>query len=133
MSNADTIKEMYAAFGRGDVATILGKLDDNVEWDVEIPVNGVPWLEPRRGKNEVPAFFEALRPLTFTTFDPHTWFESGDKVMVLLHLEVDNTKTGKHYSFPYEGHLWTFNSAGKVTKYQHITDTAQHWRLANGQ
>ena len=132
MSNADTVKQMYAAFGRGDIPAILEHVDDNVEWDTEIPAADVPWLAPRRGKKEVPGFFESLAPLDFPTFDPHTFFESGDKVMVLLHLEVDNKKTGKHYSFPHEGHLWVFNKAGKVIKYQHITDTAQHWRLANG-
>ena len=132
MSNADTVKAIYAAFGRGDVPAILEHIADNVEWDVDIPASGVPWLEPRHGKSEVPKFFEALAPLQFATFDPHTWFESGDKVMVLLHLEVDNTQTGKHYSFPYEGHLWFFNSAGKVAKCQHITDTALQWQMANG-
>jgi hypothetical protein len=30
--------------------------------DVEVPVPGVPWLQPRRGKTNVPAFFESLAP-----------------------------------------------------------------------
>ena len=36
MSNVDTVKEMYEAFGRGDVPAIIEKLDENVEWDTEI-------------------------------------------------------------------------------------------------
>ena len=35
MSNVDTVKEIYAAFGRGDIGAIIDKLDDQVEWDVE--------------------------------------------------------------------------------------------------
>ena len=77
MSNVDTVKDIYAAFGRGDIPAILDKLDDNVEWDVEVPTPGVPWLQPRRGKASVPAFFESLAPLTFTTFEPHTFFADG--------------------------------------------------------
>jgi hypothetical protein len=53
--------------------------------------------------------------------------------MVLIHLEIDHKSSGRHYSMPYEGHLWVFNDAGKVVKYQHVTDTAQHQRIARGE
>jgi hypothetical protein len=79
MSNIHTVKEMYDAFGRGDIATIIGKLDANVEWDVEIPTPGVPWLQPRHGAAEVPAFFASLAPLSFPRFEPHTFFEDGNR------------------------------------------------------
>lgn len=132
MGNVDTVKHMYDAFGRGDVPAILEHLDDNVEWDTETPNAGnVPWLEPRRGKANIPGFFEALAPLEFARFEPHTFFENADKVFVLIAIGA-NSK-GKSYSIPNEGHLWQFNSAGKVVKYDHVTDTAVHWRMANGQ
>jgi len=130
MSNVDTVKQMYAAFGRGDIPAILDNLDDNVEWDTQVDVDGVPWLEPRRGKASIPAFFESLAPLEFTRFEPHTLFDGGDKVFALISLEANHK--GKHYAIPNEGHLWQFNAAGKVVKYDHITDTALHWRMANG-
>jgi len=130
MSNVDTVKQMYEAFGRGDVPTIIEKLDVNVEWDTEIPTEGVPWLQPRHGAANVPAFFESLAPLNITRFEPHTWFESGDKVLVLIALEGTNA-SGKPFNMPYEAHLWVFDSAGKVVKFQHIADTAQSWRMAN--
>ena len=41
MSNTETVKAIYEAFGRGDVATILDKLDDAVEWDTTVPVSDV--------------------------------------------------------------------------------------------
>ena len=132
MSNVDTVKEIYAAFGRGDVGAIIDKLADNVEWDVEVPAPDVPWLQPRFGKTSVPAFFESLAPLSFSTFDPHTFFEDGNRVMVLVRLEVDHKPSGKHYSFPYEGHFWVFDPTGKVIKYQHVTDTALHQQMATG-
>ncbi len=130
MSNLDTVKEIYAAFGRGDVPAILDKLDENVEWETATSVEGVPWLEPRRGKASIGGFFEALAPLQITRFEPHAFFESGDKVFVLIALEA--TRGGKSYSIPNNGHLWQFNPAGKVAKYDHVTDTATHWRMAHG-
>jgi ketosteroid isomerase-like protein len=131
VSNTDTVREIYGAFGRGDVAAILARLDDAVEWETQAPVPGVPWLQPRRGKSNVGGFFQSLAPLTITRFEPHAFFDAGDKVFVLIAFEATNG--GKHYSFPNNGHLWQFNAAGKVIKYDHITDTAQMIRMARAE
>lgn len=42
------------------------------------------------------------------------------------------TARGTHYSFPDNGHLWQFSAAGKVIKYDHVTDTAQMIKMAKG-
>ena len=128
MSSIDTVKQIYEAFGRGDIPAIIDKLDSNVEWDVEISTPGVPWMQPRRGAANIPAFFESLAPLSFQRFEPHTFFANDNKVFVLVAFDVKHVASGKQYTFPYEGHLWVFNDAGKVVKYQHVTDTALHQR-----
>jgi ketosteroid isomerase-like protein len=130
MSHIDTVKQIYESFGRGDIPAILNRLDDNVEWETQVPVEGVPWLQARRGKASIPAFFESLAPLKITRFEPYDFFESGNKVFVLVHFAAEHQ--GKSYTFPIEGHLWQFNAAGKVVKYDHVVDTAQMWRMANG-
>jgi uncharacterized protein len=135
MKNVDTVKHIYEAFGRGDIPTIMEMLDDDVEWDVDSRTPGVPWLEPRRGKKNVPAFFESLKQLNFPRFEPHAFFanESGDEVFSLIRMEVVQSPSGKHYDFPNEGHFWRFNDKGKVVKYEHVTDTLLHQRMARGQ
>ena len=130
MSNIDTVKAMYEAFGRGDIPAILDKLDENVEWDTDYDSPAAPWLEPRRGRENIPSFFEAVATMGITKFEPHTFGADGKKVVAVVDIEAD--RQGKHYVSPNEGHLWIFNDQGKVTKYQHMTDTALHWRLANG-
>jgi ketosteroid isomerase-like protein len=133
MSNIETVKYIYEAFGRGDIPAIIDKLEPNVEWDVEDPAPGIPWLQPRHGAVNVPAFFESLAPLSFERFEPHTFFEDGNKVFALVALDVTHIASGKKYKFANEGHLWFFNHAGKVVKYQHVTDTAKHERMAKGE
>src|SRR5262245_51753619 len=128
MSNIDTVRAIYEAFGRGDVPAILDRLDAAVEWETQAPVPGVPWLQSRRGKANIVGFFEAIAPLKITRFEPHTFFDGGDKVFVLIAFEA--THGGNHYPFPNNGHLWQFNSAGKVVRYDHVTDTAQMIRMA---
>jgi len=131
MSNADTVKAIYEAFGRGDVPAILEHLDENVAWDTETETPGVPWLAARRGRANIAGFFESLAPLEFTRFEPHTFFEDGDRVFAIIAIETNNA--GKHYVIPNEGHLWRFNGSGKVVKYDHLTDTATHQRMAKGE
>jgi ketosteroid isomerase-like protein len=131
MSNIDAVKQIYEAFGRADIPAILEKLDENVEWDTQYESPTAPWLQPRRGRESIRGFFDALAPLQFTNFDPFFFAEDGDRVVSVIHIEANHK--GKHYVIPYEGHLWTFGQDGKVTGYQHMTDTALHWRMANGQ
>ena len=130
MSNAHTVQRIYEAFGRGDVPAILAELDERIEWETQAPVPDVPWLQPRRGKEKIVGFFEAIAPLTITRFEPHTVFDGGSKVFVLIAFEA--TSHGRHYAFPNNGHLWAFNSVGKVIRFDHVTDTAQMIRLARG-
>jgi len=68
VSNTETVKVIYEAFGRGDVATILDKLDDAVEWESAVPVADVPWLQARRGKASIAGFFQSMAPLQITRF-----------------------------------------------------------------
>jgi len=56
MGNTGTVREIYEAFGRGDVSAILNKLDDNVEWETQAPVPGVPWPQSRRGRANIAPF-----------------------------------------------------------------------------
>ena len=86
-------------------------------------MSDVLWLLPRRGKTNVVGFFESLAPLKILRFEPHTLFDDGDKAFVLI--AFDASVQGKNYSLPNNGHLWQFNAAGKVVKYDHITDTGQ--------
>ncbi len=127
MSNVDNVKQIYAAFGRGDIPAILEQLDENVEWNTEAEVPGVPWLEPRRGRHNIPGFFESMAPLEFTLFEAHTFFEDGDKVFSLVHIEARHG--GRSYRIRNEGHYWTFGAGGKVVSLQILTDTALHQRM----
>lgn len=132
MSNTTTIQRIYEAFGRGDVATILSNLSDDVDWNNSaVASKECPWNGDFTGKAQVPAFFKVIGDnLAFGVFDPHTFIESDNHVAVLLHLESQlarNGQTLKNESV----HVWGFDSDGKVNKYRHFNDTAAElaaWR-----
>jgi ketosteroid isomerase-like protein len=61
MSNVESVKAIYDAFGRGDVPAILDQLADDVDWDQDAPGYGIPIYEPGVGKEHAHRFFERSR------------------------------------------------------------------------
>ena len=54
-----TVQEMYAAFGRGDIHTILSHLADDVSWEAEGPAS-LSFTGVGKGHTAALRFFEAL-------------------------------------------------------------------------
>jgi ketosteroid isomerase-like protein len=130
-SNTDTIKAVYDAFNRGDIPAIVSLCSDQVDWDnSRVHSNEVPWNGNFSGKSRLPGFFTAVGDnLEFSAFNPHTFVESGDNVIVLLRLESTLKKNGRALKND-AVHAWKV-SDGKIVSYRHYNDTAQElaaWR-----
>ena len=123
MSNLATVQGIYAAFGRGDVPAILAALADDVEWEYGVTSTDVPWLQPRRGRDAVVGFFQALGAVEMHRFVPSAIAESGPFVLALCQFEATVKATGKRISEVDEVHVWTFDAAGKVARFRHRIDT----------
>lgn len=121
-----TVRSLYEAFGRGDVATIIDAAADDVEWEAGAVDHGLPLLTPGRGKAHVAAFFAEVGKLEFKRFEPRAIFGSGDHVMAVIAIEFLIPSTGRSVSEEGEGHLWTFGRDGKVVAFRHYVDTLQH-------
>jgi ketosteroid isomerase-like protein len=123
--NTETVQEIYASFGRGDIPAILGKLREDIEWEHDALDHGVPWLLPRRGKAEVGRFFETLSQIEFKRFEPVAILEGGDQVVATIRLDLVVKATGGAIR-DLEAHLWTFDESGRVARFRHLADTHQH-------
>lgn len=126
MNNMTTIRAIYAAFGRGDVPTILTHLDENVEWEYGAGETAVPWLQPRRGRAGAAQFFASLQGLSITRFTPKALLEGDGVIVALIDLAGTVTTTGRPIVEEDEVHVWHFNAAGKVSRFRHRCDTHQH-------
>ncbi len=131
-ANSNAVREIYEAFGRGDIPTILAKLDENVEWEYGAAPHGVPWLQPRRGRNEASKFFESLAAIEIHSFVPKAILEGGSVVVALIDLLFTVKNTGKKVTEEDETHVWRFNDAGKVVRFRHCADTNQHAQAYRG-
>jgi ketosteroid isomerase-like protein len=89
------------------------------------------WYRPRRGRDEVPGFFEAVfADFEFVRFEPIAFLEGGSMVAVPIHLELLVKANGKRIR-DLEAHLWTFGADGLVTRMRHLLDSHQ-FALATG-
>jgi uncharacterized protein len=126
--NTQTVIAVYDSFKTGDVPVILSKLTDNVDW-MDFPANraaaaGIPWFVRRRGKAEVPKFFQGIAEnLDFDDFTVGDIVESGNHVVAQVHLSATFKKTGAKLK-QQDLHWWTFDPNGKISAYRHYTDTA---------
>ena len=135
--NIETITELYAEFGRGDIPAVLDKLADNVEWEVcgietEGQKAGVPWLQPRHGRSGAAEFFDIVTKFDFQQFEVRSLMEGGNQVAAELHIAAEVTPGGGFFDSE-EMHLWTFNDEGKITGYRHYMDNAPHIAASRGE
>ena len=122
MSNTDTLKQGYEAFGRGDLDGATENFADDIRWEnpeaPQIPNNGTT-----EGKENVKALFAELgNHWESFSITPDEFIESGDTVVVLSHSDAKGKDTGTEVRLPWV-HIWRF-SDGKVTEVQALTDTA---------
>jgi uncharacterized protein len=121
MSNTETLKQGYEAFGRGDVDGATESFADDVRWEnpeaPQLPNSGVT-----EGKDAVKRLFAELGE-HWESFSivPDEFIESGETVVVLSHGEAKARQTGKEVKVPWV-HVFRF-SGGKVTEVQALTDT----------
>jgi ketosteroid isomerase-like protein len=132
MSNTQTIQTVYAAFGRGDIPAILSVLAEDVDWNHQhLNSKECPWNGDFSGKANVPKYFATIAEhLDINVFNPHAFLTSGDRVAVLLRIESTIKKNGRKVANDVI-HLFTFDTAGQVIRYQQFNDTAQElaaWR-----
>lgn len=124
MSNLETVKAIYEAFGKGDIPFILSCLAENVAWEKwhsnHAQISGVPYMQEKNSPNEVMEFFVEVSKLGISKFEVVSIMEGENSVAAQFDLETER------YGVEEEMHLWKFNDEGKVIAYRHYLDTAKH-------
>src|SRR5438105_258251 len=115
MTNTEIVKNMYAAFNRGDIGPVLDGLSDNVEWVV--PGQGsIPFAGRYHGRDGVAGFFKKLAETSDT--DPlkvEQYVEQGD-IVVALGSSTARSKPLQKQSTTNFAMVFTLKG-GKVTRF----------------
>ncbi len=121
-SNTQTVQNIYEAFGRGDVDTIVSSVSDNVVW-IDAGYPEVPFGSNGRSKAQIPDFFQKLAAsINYTKFEPREFIEDDKNVIVLGFHEGSVPSTGKTISQDWVM-VWKFDDKGKVKYYRSFLDT----------
>ena len=121
--NLATIRQIYEAFGTGDVETILAAVSDGVDWGVDAePV--APWYGQRKGKDGVASFFADIAGSTeVLDFAVEAMGTSATEVFAFLRFAVRMKSTGREASFNLH-HYFRFDADGKIEYYRGSEDSA---------
>ena len=121
--NVKIVQQMYLSFGQGDIPAVLNGLADDIDWCQLGPEGIFPFAGPRRGKNEMMSYFQALgQALNIQVFEPREFIPHDDKVIVLGHEKGEAKPTGRKYEFDWI-HVFTLRD-GKIVQYRDYYDTA---------
>lgn len=94
--NVETVQEMYAAFGRGDMDAVLNALTEDVDWLGYGP-DDIPLYGQRHGRDGVAQFFADAEVLEIEQFETQEFIAQGDRVAALFYESGKVKATGRPY------------------------------------
>jgi uncharacterized protein len=116
------VNQLYDAFNRGDVNTILNTLSNDCIWEVmgqpEIPFAGI-----YHGRDDVREFFGKLMDaLEMSEFTAEHIMENGNMVIATGHFIAMARKTNKRFSTPW-AMTYEFNDDEQIVHFKDCFDT----------
>jgi uncharacterized protein len=128
--NVDLIQNLYAAFGRSDIAGIVASTTPDVTWGLDGRPQDMPFLRRFKGQAGVQEFFKVLAEVhDITSFTPQEFYADGDKVFVIGCYSWIMKPSGRAGSSDWL-HVWTIRN-GKISGMRSLNDTAllaEAWR-----
>jgi uncharacterized protein len=130
-ANIKTITQVYEAFGRGDVATILDAVTDDVDWAAEAASSAAPWYGVRHGRDAVAAFFSDFgSTMEVEEFTPVSFAANDTDVLTVVRFRARSRGTGKTAEMNLH-HYFKFRD-GKIAYYRGSEDSAQTEAVLRG-
>ncbi len=124
MSNVDTARTAYQAFGRGDLEALQADFAENAVWytSEELPLGG-----ETSGRDAIMANFAQI-PNYWSSFsvEPSEFLDAGDTVVVLGTQRAGNDKGSFESPFV---HVMKFDGDGKVVRGEFHADSAKAAKL----
>jgi uncharacterized protein len=124
MSNVDTARSAYEAFGRGDLAALQDDFAEDAVWytSEELPLGG-----ETRGREAILANFAQI-PDYWSSFsvEPSEFIDGGDTVVVRGTQRAGNDKGSFESPFV---HVMKYDNDGKLVRGEFHADSAKAAKL----
>lgn len=117
------VKATYAGFLAGDTGPLYNMLHPDIEWVSEAPKEQFPHAGRTVGRDSALASVaEIYKHYPPRSFQIHSFVEDGNRVSVLLDVELLHLETGKVVAFDV-AHFWTFDG-DLVVRYQEVFNSS---------
>lgn len=118
--NVELVRQAYAAYGRGDVAYVLGCMAPDIEWEIPA-VPALAFTGKRHGCDQVAEYFRlSSEKQTMRAFTPKEFIAQGDKVVVLGHGAWTANETGQDFDSDWV-HVFTVKD-GRIAAFREFMD-----------
>lgn len=123
--NIDIIREVYVAFAKGDIPSVLATLAPNICWT---EAEGGPYGGVSIGPDQVlqNVFMKLGGEWHGFSAVPREFIANDDTVVVLGDYSASFKATGKSFNAPF-AHVWKLQD-GKAISFHQYTDTVLHLR-----
>lgn len=116
-SPVDVVGGLYEAFARGDVASILAALDENIDW--KAPRN-LPHGGEFRGRDAVGRFFQGIgEHWNDLKVEVEQMLSSGERVVVLVRAAGQLRASGEQTGYT-AAHAWTVSGVTPVRFVEYV-------------
>lgn len=119
---------MYAAFGRGDIMSVLAPMHPNIEWSINVApthpaAKAVPIFRKFSGATDVANFFAHLaQDFEIHSFEPVGFLTSANEVVSRVLIDATIRPTRRRLRLE-TLHLFTFNADGRLIRFREFSDT----------
>jgi len=125
-TNLAHVGALYGAFGSGDIPSMIGMLDPNIEWINPGPTDSEfgDYFGVKHGPDGVLGVFGFLAAnVDITAFEPHTFIADDERVVALVKFAATAKATGRTYQQELV-QVFEFGDDGKVTRFRDIQNSA---------
>ena len=128
MSNIDSIKQLYQAFAKGDVPTVLGVLSPEIDWT---EAEGFPYAGTYHGPRAVleGVFMRLGSEWNGFAAVADEFIDGGDTVVVLGKYSGTYKATGKSFQASF-AHVWKVRDGKAIRFVQYVDTLLVHRALA---
>ena len=127
-SNADTVRGVYDAFGKGDVPGVLAVMDDKIDWQEPASLPFEDQIGPQAVAENI--FGPVVTQIEGFEVDVREVVDAGDMVFSVGVYRGKGVENGNALDADFV-HVWRFGPDGKATGFRTYTDT-HLWREALG-
>lgn len=119
--NTQLIKDFYAAFTRGDIATVISYMAPQVDWELAA-VPGISFSGKRKGREQVAEVLRmADEKRAVSVFSPREFIAQGKRVLVLGHSLWTVRDSGREFESDWV-HVFTVED-GQVAAFREFLDS----------